>query len=363
MRNTPSIAVAGGGPAGLTAAVILHKSGHSVMVYEADHYADHRMQGGSLDLHEDKGQVALRHAGLLDDFRAIARHQDQENKNIDPLSGQVLAVPSFPGEDLDRPEIDRGVLRELLLAALPKEAVVWNSQLRNVEISQVGRHRLNFTDGRQEEADIVIGADGAWSKVRKSLTHEVPFYTGVTFLEGWIEKPTINQHELVGRGSMFSFGGPEAIFAQRNGMGRICIYAAMKRSREWLDVQRGRLSARKLVRLAYQAWSPNLANLLDACTSFTDRPIYSLPADFNWPSYPGITLIGDAAHLMPPVGLGVNLAMQDAADLAVAIRDADDWQSVIEVAEAEIKSRARKHMGASISGFLQWFTAESAVAR
>lgn len=363
MQKMPRIAVVGGGPAGLTAAVILHKQGHQVTVYETDVSPDHRKQGGTLDLHEDKGQVALRHAGLLDAFRAIARHEDQENKNVDPVTGLVEVVPPHPGEELDRPEIDRGVLRELLLAAVPNEAIVWNSQLRHLDIDTSNYHRLSFTDGRQEEADVVIGADGAWSKVRKSLTPTLPFYTGVTFLEGWIEKPTLAQAHLVGRGSMFSFGGPEAIFAQRNGTGRICVYAAVKRPSEWLEEQRSNLSATDFVQKIYQAWSPNLVDLLSGCVSFSERPIYSLPADFSWPSSPGISLIGDAAHLMPPVGLGVNLTMQDAAELAMAMAGTEDWQSAIRLAEIEIRNRAQAHMREAIPGFSEWFAAASPFAR
>lgn len=355
MRKSPKIAVVGGGPAGLTAAVILHRHGHQVTVYEADASHDHRKQGGTLDLHEDKGQIALRHAGLLDAFRAIARHDDQEAKNVDPVSGEVQVAPPHPGEELDRPEIDRGVLRDLLLEALPAETLVWNARLHVLELNEGAPHRLNFAYGHHDEADLVIGADGAWSKVRKALTPIAPTYTGVTFLEGWIEKPTPAQAELVGRGSMFAFGGPEAIFAQRNGLGRICVYAAVKRSQDWLQKQRTSLSSNDMLRQTYADWSPKLLDLLEGCADFIDRPIYTLPEDIDWPFRAGVALIGDAAHVMPPVGLGVNLAMQDAADLALAMNSTADWKAATEAAEALIRNRAGKYMREAIPGFMEWF--------
>lgn len=355
MQKHPQIAIIGGGPAGLTAAVILHRHGLAVRVYESDGARTSRTQGGTLDLHEDKGQIALRHAGLLDQFRAIARHDDQESRNVDPFSGAVQKDVPRADDALDRPEIDRGVLRDLLLSALPDEALAWNHRLKSVGTSQDRRHVLTFADGQEIGADIAIGADGAWSRVRAALSPAQPFYTGVTFLEGWIAHPTQVQSDVVGRGTLFSFGGPEAIFAQRNGQGRICIYAAVKRSQDGLKEQLAVTPAPRLVRDIYSAWAPDLVDLLQACDAFVERPIFSLKPDFDWMPRQGLTLIGDAAHLMPPVGLGVNLAMLDAADLALALTQTADWQAAIRQAEARIMDRARQAMREAIPGFADWF--------
>ncbi len=350
MQKTPQIAIIGGGPAGLTAAVILHRYGHSVRVYDIDPSRGHRAQGGTLDLHEDKAQIALQRAGLLDAFRAVARHEDQENKNVDPISGEVTPGEIQDDEALDRPEIDRGALRDLLLSALPDDIMMWDHRLKSVESAQDGRHRLHFTNGNTVTADLIIGADGAWSRVRAALSTEVPFYTGVTFLEGWIKNPTENQAGLVGKGTMFSFGGPQAIFAQRNGQGRICIYAAVKRGQDWLKEQLAVISARHVVQDIYAGWARNLIDLLEGCADFIERPIFSLTPDFHWTSRPGMTLIGDAAHLMPPVGLGVNLAMLDASDMALAVVENADWQAAVSAAEGHIMDRARIAMSEAVPG-------------
>lgn len=352
MHNSPQIAIIGGGPAGLTAAVILHRHGHAVRVYEAETARDQRAQGGTLDLHEDKGQIALQRAGLLEEFRAIARHEDQGSKHVDPFSG--TEQPGEPQEDeaLDRPEIDRGALRDLLLSALPEGGMVWDHCLKSVETAEDGRHVLTFAGGSQRVADVVIGADGAWSRVRAALTDTRPAYTGVTFLEGWIESPTPAQSALVGRGSLFAFGGAEALFAQRNGQGRICVYAAVKRPQGWLREQIG--PSHQAVGRIYPHWAANLRDLLQGCPDFVERPIFNLPPGFGWAPRPGLTLIGDAAHLMPPVGLGVNLAMLDASDLALALAGAD-WPQAIRVAEDQIMARGRQALAAALPGFAAWF--------
>lgn len=355
MKTPPRIAIIGGGPSGLIAAIILNNHGLPVHVFEQERSREHRTQGGSLDLHGDGGQIALRHAGLLDAFRAIARHEDQESRNIDPWSGARMER-FHQDDDTDRPEIDRGELRDLLLNALPPSIVNWNRRLTHVEGTDDGCWRLLFDDGSDDVADIVIGADGAWSRVRHALTSVVPEYSGVTFLEGWLDSPSTAQADLIGHGTMFSFGGPEAIFAQRNGLGRICVYAAIQQSRECIRAEAERQSLRGLLLSRFEGWAPQLRDLLDGCNGFVERPIYQLPLGFEWQHQKGLYLVGDAAHLMPPVGVGVNLAMLDASDLAIATANAEDWQTAAQDTQIEICRRASEIMQQAIPGFQQWFS-------
>jgi 2-polyprenyl-6-methoxyphenol hydroxylase-like FAD-dependent oxidoreductase len=355
MKANPSIAIIGGGPGGLTAAVILHKAGWSVRVFEADASEHARSQGGSLDLHKDSGQIALQRAGLLKEFRSIARHEDQETRSIDWQTGSVLPAGPWEDSDADRPEIDRGVLRDLLLRALPEQLVEWNRSLASVERNENGTFTLQFHNGKSCETDVVIGADGAWSAVRRYLTAVSPIYTGVTFMEGWINSPTPEQAEFVGNGTIFSFGRSQVFVAQKNGKGRICVYAALKDSKESLKRKIETVGAKEAVEEAFRNWATPQRDLIADCLWFVPRAINYLPLGFDWPKQDLVTLIGDAAHLMPPLGVGVNLAMLDASDLAVAITEGGELQESIRNAELKIYTRSAALMTQTISAFAEWF--------
>ncbi|MDU9418623.1 FAD-dependent monooxygenase [Staphylococcus lloydii] len=72
----------------------------------------------------------------------------------------------------------------------------------------------------------------------------------------------------------------------------------------------------------FEGWAPELLSLIvDSETQIVTRMIYALPDKHRWTPKSGITLIGDAAHLMAPSGEGANLAMIDAYDLANAIEN------------------------------------------
>jgi 2-polyprenyl-6-methoxyphenol hydroxylase-like FAD-dependent oxidoreductase len=180
MNTTVRIAIIGAGPGGLMCARILRRRGVEVTVYDADTSVDSRDAGGTLDLKADSGQIALEDAGLLDEFHALARPEGQGKSSLDH-HGTVLA--SFvPDEgDTAAAEIDRGQLRAMLAAHVQADTVRWGHKLLTATALCDATHRLEFANGVVAEADLVIGADGAWSRVRPLVNDTAPYYTGVSF--------------------------------------------------------------------------------------------------------------------------------------------------------------------------------------
>ncbi|MDQ0813801.1 2-polyprenyl-6-methoxyphenol hydroxylase-like FAD-dependent oxidoreductase [Streptomyces sp. B3I7] len=320
------IAVVGAGPGGLTCARILQRHGLAVTVYDRDPDAGSRDQGGSLDLHEDDGQIALREAGLLEEFFALARPESQEMRHLDP-SGRLLGH-HLPAEgETSAPEIDRGQLTGLLLRSLAPGTVRWGRALTAVGGPADGPRTLTFTDGTAVEADLVIGADGAFSRVREAVSPAKPRHTGVGFLEAWFDDMEGTHPELsalVGKGNAHAADGERGLFAQRNSGGHMRVYLIRKTPVDWLSRHGLRPEDTKGIRAhllrEYADWSPELLRLLtDNDGPYVDRPILALPVPHTWERSRTVALLGDAAHLMPPLGVGVNLAMLDACELALAL--------------------------------------------
>ncbi|WUW21346.1 FAD-dependent monooxygenase [Streptomyces sp. NBC_01463] len=345
----PRIAIIGAGPGGLTCARILQRHGITATVHDHETGPGSRNQGGTLDLHEDNGQIALREAGLLDEFFRLSRPEGQEMRQLDP-GGKVLFHHTPEEGERFKPEIDRGHLRDLLLNSLEPGTVRWGHTLTSVDGPSEGPRLLRFADGTSVEADLVIGADGSWSKVRRAVSPATPRYSGVSFLEAWFHDVE-NRHPdiagLVGRGSAAAADGERGLFAQRNSGDHIRVYIIQRVPADWitangLTVQdTGPLRAHLVEQ--YRDWSPRMRRLLtDNDGRYVDRPILALPVPHSWEHDPTVTLLGDAAHLMPPLGVGVNLAMLDACELALAVAGTGTVDDAIRTYERTMLSRSHK---------------------
>ncbi|WP_116137483.1 FAD-dependent oxidoreductase [Trinickia diaoshuihuensis] len=348
MIERPSIAIVGAGPAGLTAANVLDRSGWRFEVFEVEQSIGARDQGGSLDLHPQEGQLALEKAGLLDAFFAVARHEDQEQRVYDYRTAHLIReiIPE-PGKG-DRPEIDRLLLRTLLLELLPEGSVRWNAPINKVQAQPDGRYMLHSATGVMGPFDLVIGADGAYSKVRAALTDVRPNDTGVAFAELWlsdVDRLHPDHSALVGHGMMISLHDGAGIIAQRNGNETIRVYAAFRTTPGeggWPTVSLSNVT-KDTLRARFAGWAPSLVSLItDADAIVAVRPVVSLPPGLRWPQRDGLTLVGDAAHVMPPLGVGVNLAMLDAAELAEALIGSVDWRQAVREYEKVMLDRAER---------------------
>lgn len=345
--SEPRIAIVGGGIGGLVLAGLLHRYGIAAMLHERDTGLDARAHGGSLDLHPESGQRALDELGLSEGFRADARPEGEDLRILDP-AGKVLGrhAPE-PGEGT-RPEIDRGSLRRLLLSQVPDTAIGWGRHVTGVQQLATGGHRLTFADGTQTHCDILIGADGGRSRIRPLLTDARPVhlsaYLQLTITDADRRRPRISQ--FVGPGSLMALGNNINLGAQRSGDGTIRVSVTVRTDADWIGRQRFHDEdwAGIVTRLRdmFAGWDPELTAMIDACDpgSLVARNIEALPVGTRWSSRPDVTLLGDAAHLMPPVGEGANQAMLDGVLLARAIAEhADHPAAAIAAYETEMFER------------------------
>ncbi|MBB1152109.1 FAD-dependent oxidoreductase [Amycolatopsis dendrobii] len=349
------IVIAGGGLGGLTCARVLHAHGVEAVVCERDASREARVQGGTLDLTVDEGQWALREAGLEAGYRAIARPEGQDMVLYDsagtPLRREI--TPDEGEERWGRPEADRPALRKLLLDALPEETVRWGHAVTGAEPLGDGRHRVHLSGGETLDCDFLIGADGARSRIRPLLADAEPAYCGVHGMELVIhdaDRAHPAASALVGRGSFSAIGDQQTLSAQRNGDGTIRVHLTLRCAEDWTetsgipfdDPDRARAALKEL----YAGWPAEFLALVDATSGpMLVYPLTALPVGVRWDSTPGVTLIGDAAHLMSPfAGQGANLAMRDGAELALVLAEGGDVakfeQAMLERAEPAARMSA-----------------------
>lgn len=327
--DNTSIAIVGGGPAGLTLARLLQlkNANANVKVYERDYNKNARVKGSPLDMHENSGLAALRKADLLDEFKKTFRPGADKTLIMNEqaevfFSDHELKPEEDFGAEHFRPEIDRGPLRNMLLDSLQPETVVWDSHFLSME-AQHGGWMLYFKNGTSAYADLVIAADGAHSKIRPYLTEIKPVYSGIIMLEGNVSKEAAPQIDaLIKGGKIMAFGNSKNILLGQKGNGDLGFYASFKADENWsihsgLDFS-DTLQVLKWFKTEYAEWNNIWDELFEnAQTPFIPRPIYSIPLDQTWEAMPNLTLLGDAAHVMPPfAGEGANMAMLDALELS-----------------------------------------------
>ena len=346
------VAIIGGGPAGCTLARLLLNAHISVTIFEREASPNFRTQGGTLDLHTSTGLKALKAAGLFDEFLKYARYDGEALAVADKnLEIYIKAEGSSKETSRGRPEIDRLQLRQILLDSLPPDTIRWGCKFLSIDSDL----SLHFDHGIEKGYNFIVGADGAWSKVRPYLSQVQPIYSGAGGIELDVpdaEKRHPDLYKLVNRGSLFAYSDRKCIVSQQKSDGSITVHAWSRRPDEnWkttcgFDVSNPQ-EVKKALLHDYEGWAEPLVKFIKVAENDSIWAIstFELPIGHKWDHRPGVTLIGDAAHLCSPfAGEGVNIAMEDALKLSqtliVAVKTPSSLDSHITAFEQDMFIRA-----------------------
>jgi 2-polyprenyl-6-methoxyphenol hydroxylase-like FAD-dependent oxidoreductase len=345
------IVIIGAGPTGLATARLLALRGITASVLERDHDRHARTQGGSLDLTEGRGLRAIDAMGLRAEFDRVARPEGQEARIVD-TDGDIVVEMDEETMGTARPEIDRRQLREMLIDSLPEGMIRWGTRVVDVTRTVDGATEVTVETAAGSQtilADLVIACDGIWSRARHLVTDDKPAYIGITYIHGDIEHPSADSYvsRLVRNGSVVAVGTGHSIGLQRHADGGIRVYFMVTKPAEDLP-ERGQIADRESIlaelRTTYEGWAPELTGILDQIsTEFEFWPLYTLPVHPVWHDHDGVTLVGDAAHVMPPfTGQGVNHGLLDAVELVDALTNPvhDDLRDALTAYEESMLPRA-----------------------
>ncbi|WP_033289013.1 FAD-dependent oxidoreductase [Amycolatopsis jejuensis] len=343
------VIIAGAGLGGLTLAQGLRKAGIDVTVYERD--GPHgRRQGISLHV-DDRGRTALRaclppgHAAMAEATMGGPREQAQVMSEVDGRLAVTGAGPrARPGRQAHRP-----LLREILLTGLD-DVVHFDKELTQFE-NREGGVRVHFADGTTDYADVLVGADGVGSAVRRQRLPDVHVIdTGKRMLMGAAPLSAVESTglpELIGhnatsvqvRGKTMALGllrFTESPAAARERWLPACAMTDVEDYLMWaIPTTQDRLGE------AAAGLPPVLQTVVDSAWPDTTVAlrIGIIPPMPAWPPTP-VTLLGDAIHLAP--GFGGNLAMRDALHLRDALVRAERGEQELHTAIGDYEEALRR---------------------
>ena len=323
------ILVIGGGIAGCATALFLAKAGFRPRVFEA--YPDIRGIGGGL-------QIAPNGLAVLDALELAetlgARGSPCERAEFRDSRGRLLGAMANRPAAGGRPPVmmARASLQEVLhdqtlAAGIP---VVHGKRLAGYE--ETGDAVIaRFEDGTTARGDLLVGADGLHSRVRRVLLPDgpEPTYTGLTGTGGWVPAATLAQAGLPGAGAMTLFFGAGAFVgcapAEQNGAAAGTWWSSLARDAPLDAAARAALTGKAGLDATLAAgggWNPMVRQILGATTEMIPPiDIFDIASLPRWWRGRAV-LVGDAAHAVAPhSGQGASMALEDAATLARLLRE------------------------------------------
>lgn len=353
--SQPKVLIAGAGLGGLCLAQGLKKAGVDFHVYERDQASSQRLQGYRIRVHSE-GTDALKQclpAEIYDLFeKTCAEMRTGPGNTADPVTGEIIPQQHAMGRGTppmfrDPRTVDRRVFRDVLLTRL-EEHVTFGKEVDHFTTNGSDSVTLFFKDDSSASGTLLVGADGIHSAVRKQhLPKNQPLDTCGRIIFG--KTPLTSEltetfpSELLQRMSMIRdptapipsftllepivFAPPESRPSHPD-LPKDYVYWVMATQKDDLDTiitpeqSRGRITSDVAFATAKKVtahWHPSLQALfeLQDISQTSIMPINTnLPTTLTWETTPTVTLIGDAAHTMPPTaGSGCVTALRDAGVL------------------------------------------------
>lgn len=307
-----SVAVVGAGLGGLAAALALTRAGFEVTVYEQA--AEFGEVGVGLHL-APNGSRILRNWGLAEALEAAAvRPEALEIRQWDdgrtivrqPMGEAWEREYGAPYYVLHRAALHRLLARHVPVVRLGRRLLGW-SETR-------GQVRLAFADGSSAVADLLVGADGVHSVVRRAIAgHEEPVFSGVTAYRGLVSAgPAVGLPDR----TMFVWSGQRARLLCYPVAAGMLTYVGIVPGSEWTVESWSTLGDPAELAATFEGWNPDVTALLATVTETRRWALYDREPLDRWGSG-RVTLLGDAAHpMLPHHGQGVSQALEDAVALA-----------------------------------------------
>ena len=316
----PRIAVIGGGLGGAAAALALHRRGCEVAVYEKA--AELSEIGAGLNL-SPNALKAFRYLGIEDEALKTG-FQAAEQLIRSFRSGRVIARPRRSGDIAARYgasflTMHRADLLALLIAKLPDSVFHLGADCTGAE-TRAGAAVAHFADGTSVDADVVIGADGIHSAVRDSIFgHIEPRFTGCICWRGLVPGEALPDPAFARQ--MVAWWGPHGHIVHypvRSG-GSLVNFVAHRDSDGWTGESWTHESDRSELMETYARWNPDLLGLIEASDRYYKWALYDRDPLDRW-TRGRVTLLGDSAHpMLPYLGQGACMAVEDGCVLAEAI--------------------------------------------
>lgn len=315
---SPLIGISGAGIGGLAAAIALRKLGLESVVFEqAPRFA---RVGADINL-TPNAVLALDGLGVGDELRKTAARPTHRISRTWDTGEETsrLEMSEAAEKRYGAPQLTmhRADLLSALEQAVPADTIYLGKRTTRIEEGADGI-TVHFEDGTSQRVDVLVGADGIHSTVRKYLLgDEYPEFTGVVAYRAVV--PASKLEGLPNLGAFTKWWGPnldtQIVTFPLNRGRDIFIFATIPQD-SWRHESWTMPGSVDELRASYANFHPEARALLDVCDEVLKSALYVRDPLPSW-SRGNITLLGDACHpMMPFMAQGAGMAIEDAVVLA-----------------------------------------------